>query len=58
MCPEPEVIPERTGAKIKEQVAELERTVKALVQAIKAAEEEWDEPLMPAGTYAGITFNA
>ncbi len=52
--PEPEI--ERTPPKVKAELAEAIQTIKALVRAIKAAEDEWGETLMPAGTYYGITF--
>lgn len=50
--------PERTGKKMEARVAELERTVTALVKAIKDAEDVTGEPLMPVGTYCGVTFDA
>lgn len=52
---EPQPI-ERVSEKLKKEVAELNRTVKALVQAIKETENVTGEPLMPEGTYYGIEF--
>ena len=46
----------RAENKLKERVAELERTVTALVKAMKATEDETGEPLMPEGTYFGYDF--
>lgn len=46
----------RAENKLKERVQELERTVIALVKALKATEEETGEPLMPEGSYFGIDF--
>lgn len=56
--PTPTPEPERTGKKIDARVTELERTVTALVKAIKDAEDATGEPLMPIGTYCGVTFDA
>jgi hypothetical protein len=45
----------RTDA-LEKQVAELQRTVIALVEAIQNAEDEVGENLMPEGTYFGHEF--
>lgn len=52
----PENDPIRVPGKIKEEIIELTRTVKALVKAIKAAEEETGEVFMPEGEYYGVKF--
>lgn len=51
---EPEI--ERAGANLKKKIAELERTIAAVVKAIKSIEEETGEAFMPEGTYCGIKF--
>jgi len=43
-------------AAIDNRVTELERTVKALLVAVKQIENEIDEPAMPEGVYYGETF--
>lgn len=48
---------ERVGEKLKKRVDLLEITVKALITALKEAERELAEPLMPAGEYYGIKFD-
>lgn len=55
--------PTRVGSKAKEEieklkteVEELKRVVGALILAVKEAEDEVGEPLMPEGTYYGTTF--
>lgn len=45
--------------KIQEQdlrIAELEKTVKALLKGMQEAESEVGEPLMPKGVYHGYDF--
>lgn len=46
----------RTEEKMKDRVAELEKTVKALLKGMKEAEDETGEALMPAGNYYGMEF--
>lgn len=46
----------RVGNKLIARVDELERTVKALLKAVQAAEKETGEPLMPEGEYYGQKF--
>lgn len=43
-------------AALDARVTELERTVKAVLIAIKQIENEIDEPAMPEGSYYGETF--
>lgn len=50
-------LPRGSSKKDQERLTELERTVKALVVAIKATEEEEAISVMPAGTYFGIKFD-
>lgn len=47
---------ERVGEKLKQRVAELERTVKALLKAVQEIESDAGEPFMPQGEYYGIKF--
>lgn len=49
--------PERLGKKDKERIAELERVVKALVQAMQETENSTGDALMPVGTYFGVKFD-
>lgn len=39
-----------------ERIQELERTVKALLLAVKDAEEQLESPIMPEGEYYGEKF--
>jgi hypothetical protein len=50
-------VPRGLAKKDQERLTELERTVKALVVAIKATEEEEAISVMPVGTYYGIKFD-
>ena len=46
----------RLGKSAKEQIAEIEKAVKALLKGMKALEEETGEPYMPTGEYLGEKF--
>lgn len=48
---------ERTTEKTKQKVENIEKTVIAILKAIKAIEEEIDEPVMPTGEYLGVKFD-
>lgn len=46
----------RAENKLKTRIEELERVITAILKGMRDAEKELDEPLMPEGTYFGITF--
>ena len=47
---------QRLGNNAKKDLEELKIAVKAILEAIKAAEKELGEPLMAEGEYLGVKF--
>jgi len=47
---------ERVGSNAKKRIEELEKTVKAILKALREIEEHLDEPFVPGGEYLGEKF--
>lgn len=48
---------DRTGARLRERMTEVERVMKAILEGIQELEDVIGEPIMKKGVYFGIKFD-